>query len=405
MRYSDFYGYRGRTFVSFAAAESARRIGKWFKDRTTSKGKPSKLTQKLKQAFPQSFTKTKTKTEEENSTAMSTNPTSKKYLAVNSGLPKLRRTTKNAILYRDQFQYELSWKGNEQKYYELYTLGTREQWLLPNATDKNRSDCFYASPFDLNPNQYVTGSEIVQTNPGTTSDWAGMSNSVMYMDFLNMTNLPCFVKLHWFKAKTSNDNSPLEDYASSILNNQLYDTQWTFPVDGTVPTVSGGERMVLVNADTNFPTTAVTVPYTNLMSRNHFTTNWKKLKTHTFGLAMADSHRLTISHNLNMFQSKSRVTEESTYPKHTLACVIEFQGAGSHVLNELTGDEGPTLAPGKVSVVITRKVNFKQMKATNERFDLTYVGKGTVIQGSSVPAARIIGDVDIAAGIIGKVVT
>jgi len=396
MRYSDFYGYRGRVFASYAAAESARRIGKWFKNQQSSKN-PSKLTQKLFQAIPNSFTKTKTKTEQEDqSTTMSTNPTSKNFIKVFSGLPALKRVVGNKIQYRDEFGYEIPWKSNEQKYIELFSFGTRQMWLGTAAnTDKNRSNGLYGSPYDMNPNQMNTGG--VLSTEILTSDWMGISDATVYMDFLNLTNLSCFVKLHWFKAKTADELGPLWSYKESAVGNQVYNQTWAFPSDGLVPIINGSEHMNWADGNSNFPVQAVTLPYTNLMSRTDLKSGWKKLKTTSFGLAPNDSHRLTVSHILNMFQSKQRVNNDLMFPKHTIQCVVEFQGAASHY-KKASGDnqyDSPTLAGGNVAVTVTRKMNLKTLKASNERYDLSYVGRGTVVQGAPITEAIFMGNDEV----------
>jgi len=351
--------------------------------------------------FPFSFTKTKTEEEDSSSKQMSINSNSKQFVKVNLPHKKLKRTTGNSILYRDSYAQEISWLSNKSKFVVLNSLGTKQQYNT-NANFANAAGHFTVAAFNLNPDQYTTGGVNVLAGQ-TTSDWVGFSNATCYYDILNNSNMPCFIKMHWYMCKTDTNDNPLSEYAQSVNGNKLYLTDYDASIVGA-PLVDGNEVVSLVGGTVDVLNGMDAPAYTNLYSRKDVKTDWKKLKTVTFGLGAGDAHRVTSTHILNQFQSKQRLADKLIFLKGTLTCILEMQGSSSHVTKTGEGAfDGPTIGAGKISVVVTRKVNVKQLKVSQERYDLTYYGLGNVINNAAVVEANVIGDVDMMAE-IGKLV-
>lgn len=404
--YDRFYEYGGRTFATIAAAKGAKKMKDWFSNPQTMKNNMAQIFK-----YPQSRTKTKTKSGEEDSFLNEMQETTgRKVVSVNLGHKPLKRVQKNTIQYRDQFQMEMSWLSNQQYFQQIYSIGTRDQWLTSSGTGQvQRANYFYSNAFQLNPNMYNTGSTAA-TNGFSDNAWMGMSTATVYMDFLNNTNLPCFAKVHWFKAKTSLLTTPIGDYNSSVVDNDIYILNNTVPATNIVGVglTSGNEEVLdILSPTTSVYATMTTLPYTNITGRKDVRADWQHLKTSSFTLGAGSSYRLTANHGLNLFQSKTRIDDDLLFPKGCLTAIVEFQGASSHGVgpeSTVPGSlypafDGPTLAPGKVSCVITRKVNLKTLKTPNEAYDLKYVGAGNVLNNVPVAKASIIGDSSLIADI------
>jgi len=324
---------------------------------------------------------------------------SESWVTVNSGNPKLKRVLKQGITYRDQYGLEIEWVSNTAKFTTISAIGTKEQYNT-NTPDGQftRWSVFYKPAFSFNPNQLITGGDLVTFPLGpTVNDWVGFSHGTAYYDFLNHTNLPCYVKVHWFKSMVPTSEMPWTDFSQSA-DASPYNTSLTFPAGVAAPTQSGSEKLIsnFVGSGTAYPN-CVTQPYTNLLSRSQVKKNWKKLKTKTFTLQSGASHRMTVNQTFNNFHSKSGLLDEPIIPKGVVICVIETQGAPSHLREAVATPtyDGPTIGPGKISVVVTRKVVIKPMKNSTDRFDLTYSGRGNVLMNGTIPNTDVMGDINM----------
>lgn len=324
---------------------------------------------------------------------------SESWVKVHSGNPPLKRVLKTGITYRDQYGLEIEWVSNTSKFTTIMGIGTKEQYNTATSDAQfTRWAAFYKPAFDFNPNQLITGGALVAFPLGpAVNDWVGMSHGTTYFDFLNHTTLPCYVKVHWFKClKTTNDH-PWADYNQST-DATPYQFIMTYPGGVAAPLNSGSEQLISeFNGNATIYPNAVSQPYTNLLSRSQVTANWKKLKTKTFTLQNGASHRMTVSQVYNCFASKSQLADELGTPKGAVICVVETQGAPSHLREAVATPtyDGPTIGPGKISVVVTRKVVIKPMKNSTDRFDLTYTGRGNVLMNGTVPNTNVIGDIDM----------
>jgi len=326
--------------------------------------------------------------------------TSESWVNVSARNPPLKRVTKNNISYRDSYAAEFSWVSNTQRFVSIYALGSKEQYNDSTAdTQFNRSTSFYAPAFQLQTDERITGSSLI--TPGDHANkWIGFKNATIYLDFLNHTTLPAFIKVHWFKSLTdTNDITASGSFADAVGDNNPYIFTWVgAAAPGSAPQQSGAETVI---SNTNGSATAyaslVTLPYTNLQSRKDVFKNWQHLKTKTFTLQNGASHRMTVSHMLNMFQGTSRLDDLNRYPKGCISCIIEMQGAPSHLREAIATPtyDGPTIGAGKISVVVNRKVNLRPLKNSQDRFDTTYIGRGNVVSLGTVPNTNIIQDADM----------
>jgi len=324
---------------------------------------------------------------------------SESWVTVHSGNSPLKRVLKQGISYRDQYGLEIEWVSNTSKFTTISGVGTKEQYNT-NTLDTQfvRWGAFYKPAFDFNPNQLISGGALVAFPLGpSVNDWVGLSHGTTYYDFLNHTNLPCYVKVHWFKALMTTSDQPWTDFSQST-DATPYQFVMTYPGGVAAPLNSGSEKLIssTIGSASVYPN-CVTQPYTNLLSRSQVTKNWKKLKTKTFTLQSGASHRMTVNQTYNMFQSKSALIDESSIPKGAVICVVETQGAPSHLREAVASPtyDGPTIGPGKISVVVTRKIVIKPMKNSTDRFDLTYSGRGNVLMNGTVPNTNVINDVDM----------
>lgn len=323
-----------------------------------------------------------------------------------SGNPRVRRVTRNSILAKDQYSLELGWNSNIQRLTQVCCLGTGSQYVsTTDASIINRSEGTFNPWFNLNPTQGIAAGTFIPADQTPATDWIAATHATVYFDIVNMTTLPCSVKIHWFKSKMDTDASIMEDYYSSMKDNGLYTTQFTYSTvtGGGYPTDGGDE-----NEDNYSDGTGAVYPfinttaYTNLLSRTDVKTKWEKKKSQTLFLGAGSTHRNTSIIRLNCFQSKSKLTgvDSLRFPRGCMVAVFEMQGLASHVTRAEVASpfsaavEGPTIAPGKIGITVTRKVQLRTMKATNERFDLTYQGRGYTITGVGVANANFIGKTD-----------
>jgi len=324
---------------------------------------------------------------------------SESWVTVHSGNPPLKRVLKQGITYRDQYGLEIEWVSNTSKFTTIHAVGTKEQYnTVTPDTQFVRWGAFYKPAFDFNPNQLITGGGLVgfPLSP-TVNDWVGMSHGTTYFDFLNHTTLPCYVKVHWFKSLTDMSDQPWIDFDQST-DATPYQFIMTYPGGVAAPLNSGSEQLISqsVGSPVIYPN-CVSQPYTNLLSRTQVTKNWKKLKTKTFTLQNGASHRMTVNQTYNCFQSKTSLIDTQAMPKGSVICIVETQGAPSHLREAVATPtyDGPTIGPGKISVVVTRKIVVKPLKNSTDRFDLTYTGRGNVLMNGTVPNTTVIGDVDM----------
>jgi len=263
-----------------------------------------------------------------------------------------------------------------------------------NATATNRDGVSYSSWFNLNPLQGVPAWNGGVAIPNPLNDKIGVRSSTVYMDFLNSSSLPIFMKIHYFMAKQDCDDDPFETFNSSIATENMYSTDYIVPSTEIVPTASGDEACVYTAATTTAPASLETLPYTNLLSKRLTKSTWKKLKTKSYSMAAGDTMRVTTVCSNNQFGLRERLsTVSGLYPKGCVCMVIEVQGTAAVVQDHAGVSGAPAVySGGALTWVATRKVSLSVLKSPNQRFNTTYVGQGTVLSNSTIGNSVVIGE-------------
>lgn len=396
----SLYDYGGRRF-------SVRNLGSLAANLVEEMGVPLpfNITQPQGSVIPQKFAESlsQTKTETEEDTVMTEDTAvgiKKSFMKVSSGNSTVKRTSKKPFEYRDQYWCMEDWASNNKKFVVVGTYGSKEQYL--NSTNQfNMQRDSWHKFIDMQPMQLLTGSGAVTTE--IKDDWMSIDYCMLNMDILNETNLPLEMKVMYFRSETDQEENVLTVYEEVIHKDDIFISDFVGPTLGTpaYPSASGAETLISVTpGDSNTYDAINTVPYTFLTSREKLLAKWKFLKSTTITLASGDIHRLTTKLDCNMFQSRSHLENMSSYPVGCVQCVVSFQGLASHVSGDFTGGESyncPTLAPGKVSMVLSRCFVLRGMKNPSERFDPVYQGRGNVLYGAPVIKANTINFAEVAA--------
>jgi len=391
-RYSrqQMYQYDNLYYMTREAARIAYKTKKWLQSRKSNR-KPSRITQRFNEPGLPTMTLT-----EEKKTMPQTESHSvgihKSFQKVNTRNAPLKRVVKNSIDYQDTYKYETEWLSSNKVYIEACFVGTKSQYLFANTVNPSMASDSYEAFFNLNPLQGIPTGQITTGSTDPAVDWISISNGVVYMDFINQSNLPCQVKVQWFKARTDGSNFLLDNYRKGVTDNSLYDADQVAGNNG------GNETYTYIGASGSNPSTLITDSYSNIMSKRNTTQIWQPVSSKVILLAGGDVHRLTNFITANMFQCKSKLSSHGEdFPKGSLCCVVSYQGLACHFRQEgENAFDGVGLAPGKVGLVITRKLKLKPLKAPNERFDVKYSGQNsTILYGKTVAEAQIIGNNDI----------
>lgn len=381
------YKYGGRTFATIAAASTYHGMRDWFagsKQSRRSKPKPNKSVSTPKRVF----NSVSISSEQNNMHEDTQVGTKKTQVYINTGLPPLRRVLKNKILYRDEFWNTVSWNGNEEKFIIPWYVGTSSQYLSTtnNVAVTNRDQVSYGAFLDLNPLQGVATGTLTSSSIQPSSDWIGISDSIVYMDFMNASTIACYMKIHYFVATADTDEDILQCYAQACDRENLYSNSFVFPNTNIIPVNSGNEDAFNVVASATDPAVMVVLPYTNLLSKRNVKANWRKLKTKSYIMAGGDALRVTTHIKNNQFGMREKLNSQpSIFPKGCVCCLIETQGAAVIDSTPLAPQTGSaTYAAGQITFCTTRKINLSTMAAPNARFNSTYVGAGRIQSNSTI---------------------
>lgn len=396
--------YNGRTYGSVAAAYGAYEFGKYLADNRKI-GEYTDFAMRLldPESYTQTLTKKKEEEEEMNSNLPSSVQIAKQKFRAN---PPLKRVAPGNIEYRDYFNYELSFAGLSKANYALCFVGTKSQYIDDSVQD-NMAGFSNKKWFDLDPGQGQNAGTFVDANVNPAEQWIGCSVADVKMDFVNLSTLPCEATVTWYKCLRSASETPLEIYNESEESNKVYSTDFTTnPAIIEEPLTGGNEISLSWNSPTaSAPESLVTMPYINLGSRKNVKTQWQRLSSKKTILSGGATWRLSNSGYVNCFQKKSVISDtvEPAYPKGCVVAIVSFQGFGSHVVVPLAGAQPatnePTLAPGRVGVVISRHLYLKALKPSVNKYDLTYVGVGTVaVRGTPAQMSIIEPDLTVALG-------
>lgn len=400
--FNTFYEYGGRTFATIAAAYSYKQAKDWFKENNN----PYKIPQFFIDRSPQSWTTTSTKKKEEEK--MYENVPSNVHLSkqVFKANGPLRRVAPGNIEYRDYYNYELEFFAMSKASFALCFVGTKSQYTV-DSTNENMAGFSNKKWFDLAPDQGQVAGQFVPANTNPGDQWLGCSVADVKMDYINLSTLPCEVTVTWFRAVVDQSETPLEIYNESELSNLVYTTNFaTNPAIVDEPTTGGNEVSLSWTAPSlSAPESLVTMPYINLGSRKNIKSSWTKLSTKKTIMAGGSTWRLSNNGYVNCFQKKSIVTDAAmpAYPKGCVVAIVSFQGFGSHAVIPLAGPQPltnePILAPGKIGVVISRHLYLKTLKPSVNKYDMTYIGVGTVpVRGSVTQMSVVETDMAVAIG-------
>jgi len=312
--------------------------------------------------------------------------------------PPLKRTMYGNIEYRDYYNYELTWEAATKLFTMIGFVGTRSQYLT-NSVVQNLAPNSNHNFYGLSPSQGQVAGSFVPANTAPNADWAGVSKAIHHMDFINLSTLPFVAKVTWYKSVEEQGVTPLGIYQFSTNSNEIFtDGHTTVPGRIQEPTVGGFEESINYIASTvDVPEQLVTMPYVYLGSRNNVNDKWKVLKSKTFTMAGGDIYRLTNIGDINCFQKRDILTTNNeAYPKGSVCCILEIQGLASHIVVPPDGPQPsinePTLAPGRIGVVVSRHLHLKSLKPSQLKYDATYVGRGTVAVRGQVSNISTVND-------------
>lgn len=337
-----------------------------------------------------SRTLTQTKKEEEMN---EDNPQGVKtsYIDIHTGNRMIRGALKGALMYRDAFDMQNSWEVGTSLFAIAAMVGTRSQYttITSNAITGDRTEVAYANFFSLNPLQGVPAGVIINANTNPSQDCIGVKSGWLHFDFVNKTNIPVIAKLHFFVATLDVSASPLEAFANALFSENTYNSTYAFGAGNSVPVSSGNQTYTLIAGTSTNSQALKVLPYTNLTSKRTFKSSWRKLRTKTFVLSAADSHRVNCKLTLNQYQFKERLTSiNELYPKGCLCAVVEYQST----CTKLVAGEAMVYGGGDVGFTCTRKLNLCPMKAPNARFDNCYVGAGTLGAGGAINTVEFLSE-------------
>jgi len=253
------------------------------------------------------------------------------------------------------------------------------------STAVNRDAYSFAGWFSLNPQSGIAAGTQIPANTQPEVDRIGIGKCQVYIDMINLTNIPTFVKIHFFKCMDDTTSNPLYYWDATA---GLYTSSFAFSAAGTVPasttTNNGNADGDLVNASTTVPGSLTVAPYTNLTSKRTVGKTWKKIKTVQVTLTGADTHRLTALIDMNLGVQRENANQGDSFMKGCVCFALETQGAAV-----LEDNIGTTLGGTKVGVAITRKVQLLPMKSSAARFQTYYQAQG-LVQGGSVTTTKMI---------------
>jgi len=312
--------------------------------------------------------------------------------------PPLKRVQYGSIQYRDYYNYELTWEAATKLFTMIGFVGTRSQYVN-NTVVQNLAPNSNQNWYSLSPSQGQTAGSFVPANTAPSSDWIGCSTAIHYMDFINLSTLPCTVKVTWYRSLEEQGTTPLGVYQNSASNNEIFTSGFaTNPSAVQEPTVAGFEETINYIAPTiDVPEQMVTMPYTYLGHRTNVNDKWKVLKSKSFTMAGGDIYRLTNTGNVNVFQKRDILqTSTENYPRGSVCCVLELQGLGSHIVVPVSEGQAavnePTLAPGRLGLVVSRILNLKSLTPSQLKYDATYIGRGTVSVRGTVANVSTVND-------------
>lgn len=395
------FEYNGRRYATYAAALAVYNFGRYLKNNHV-ESPSGRITERIKQFDPESYTITKTKKKKPKTEEMENSVAGIKtgFLKFNANRP-LKRTQKNSIEYRDYYNYELIWLGTSKNFYPVCAIGTRSQYMNDADTAQNLGPLSNRNWFSLSAEQGQPGGSFMPINANPPSDWIGCSSMTVHMDFINLSTLPFTMKVTWYKSLKNQNESPLQVYSQDELANQLYTaTLQTNPAIVIEPTLAGNENNLgYIAATVNQIENLTTMPYINLHGKR-IKSSWAVLKSKTVTMAGGDIYKLTNAANVNVFQKLQVIKETEEYPAGCVMCVLETQGLASHIvlanIPPQPAQNEPVLAPGRLGVVISRKLNLKSLTNRTEKYNLSYVGRGTVAIRGTVGDMSTVQSSDIA---------
>jgi len=318
--------------------------------------------------------------------------------------PRLKRTLKGSVEYWDYYNYEIAWLNSTKAFMPICHIGVRDQYIN-NSSVANMSPFSSRRWFDLQATQGQPASNFVNAQTAPNSDWIGCSKADIKMDFINLTTLPCQLRVTWYRCMEDTSVSALQAYKTSIENNKLFSSDFaTNPLYVLDPTVTGNETLInYVNPSVAIAENMTTTPYINLSSRKHFREKYKKLSSKSWIMNGGSTYQLFTRGDVNCFQSFQSVTDGTDpYMKGSVVCILECQGLASHLKITENGDQlevdGASLAAGRIGVVVSRHLNIKALTPTVTKWDSTVIGVGSLPIRGTVEQNRQIVNFDLAAG-------
>lgn len=347
----------------------------------------------------ESYTKTLTEKKKTNSAMPDNLPlgVSMSSLVVKAN-PKLRRVQPGNIIYRDYYDYEIGFQATTKVHTVIAGIGTQAQYGNSQEV-QNMGIHSNRAWFDLSPAQGQPAGAFVPAVASPFADWIGCSTGIIHMDMINLSTLPLEATITWFKSLDDQSESPLKVYDQNVDANTIYTTAVATDATQVVePTVGGYEVEIgYTAATTSVPEQLITFPYIGLGSRKAVNDKWRYLAKKKIVFASGDVHRLSNKIFVNCFQKKEQAFYGEFWPKGSVCCLLQLQGLGTHLVIAQAGAQAaavdqPALAGGRFGIVCSRQLHLNILKNTEQKYDVQYIGRGTVPIRGNINSSKVIND-------------
>lgn len=390
--------YSTRTLITAGAAESARRIGKWFKTNEKSKKHHSKFTKELMRSHHEHRHHHHSKSKSKSSRTSydgDHGEVSKVYHAI-----VVRPHVPKAVI--GSSLNELFWDSNlviqgfaGQTYYKnILEINTTSQWLTASGNGFSGGQAMIAW-FDHNNERNITGSSLYGSALPLNDSFC-IRKSLVTFDFTNLQDSTVFARLHVFEAVAPTNDTILSAWTLQNSFNALGTSAFSPPLAtdlgvgkagyGGYTTIDPGQGKAFIG----------TRPDLNINTKKI----WKKLRTFTFNMAGAGNHRMMINCIHNQICHRDKMSESAVaYQRGSLEFIVEVTG---QVVRDLDTGLGTTCIHNipYIGVVSKVKTVFQPLKANAARLFTQYVtGKET---SNITIAPKIIDNNDVLNLVVGE---
>jgi len=114
--------------------------------------------------------------------------------------PPLQRVNKGSTDYRDMYNQELVGLGGQKHFYTLTHFAAKNMYT--GGSDLvNMSQDVYQGLFSLGPNSNQNATAIIASNTTPLAQYTGVSKLTVWLDLINLSTLPCRIKISWYRCK------------------------------------------------------------------------------------------------------------------------------------------------------------------------------------------------------------